>query len=242
MRTFARLYGSKTVVLGLLLLCGLAAKPILARATDDEAAKPVVPAKDSTGVAKPAAGGAVNSSANVGLTERERMLLDRVELLERRVAELEAAHQPVAATANTAAASAVAATPGTEVATGSAAGANRSTIASAVPGGAGTASAGVGVSPMDIGNAAAGSFPGLRTLATQTAEKPKKAPASDPFAFADFTWLNGNPRTKEIPMDTKFFTPEIRSDVDFVYDFRHPKDDTISGSSFTPPARYRNDA
>jgi Putative beta-barrel porin-2, OmpL-like. bbp2 len=31
--------------------------------------------------------------------------------------------------------------------------------------------------------------------------------------------------------DTKFFTPEIRADVDYVYDFNHPKDDTIGGSS-----------
>jgi len=54
---------------------------------------------------------------------------------------------------------------------------------------------------------------------------------AEPFAFADFTWLNGNPRTKELPMDTKFFTPEIRADVDYTYDFRHPQDDTISGSS-----------
>ena len=54
---------------------------------------------------------------------------------------------------------------------------------------------------------------------------------SEPFAFADFTWLNGNPRTKDTPYATKFFTPEIRADVDYVYDFRHPKDDTIGGSS-----------
>jgi len=32
-------------------------------------------------------------------------------------------------------------------------------------------------------------------------------------------------------MDTKFFTPEIRADVDYIYDFNHPKDNTISGSS-----------
>jgi hypothetical protein len=43
--------------------------------------------------------------------------------------------------------------------------------------------------------------------------------------------LNGNPRTKESPLDTKFFTPEIRADVDYIYDFNHPKDDTIGGSS-----------
>jgi hypothetical protein len=52
-----------------------------------------------------------------------------------------------------------------------------------------------------------------------------------PFSFADFTWLNGNSRIKEVPFDTKFFTPEIRADVDYVYDFHHPQDDTISGSS-----------
>jgi hypothetical protein len=56
-------------------------------------------------------------------------------------------------------------------------------------------------------------------------------PKSEPFAFADFTWLNGNPRTKDTPYATKFFTPEIRSDVNYTYDFRHPQDDTIVGSS-----------
>jgi hypothetical protein len=61
----------------------------------------------------------------------------------------------------------------------------------------------------------------------QTA-KPKPA---EPFAFADFTWLNGNARTKEPAMDTKFFTPEIRADVDYIVDFNHPADDTIGGSS-----------
>jgi hypothetical protein len=59
-------------------------------------------------------------------------------------------------------------------------------------------------------------------------EKPRKA---EPFAFADWTWLNGNPRTKTPAFDSKFFTPEIRADVDYIYDFAHPKDDTIGGSS-----------
>lgn len=52
-----------------------------------------------------------------------------------------------------------------------------------------------------------------------------------PFAFGDFTWLNGNPRTESPAFDSKFFTPEIRSDVNYTYDFRHPQDDTIVGSS-----------
>ena len=58
-----------------------------------------------------------------------------------------------------------------------------------------------------------------------------KPQASEPFAFADFTWLNGNARTKDTPYANSFFTPEIRADVDYVYSFNHPSDDTISGSS-----------
>ncbi|HEY1422694.1 MAG TPA: outer membrane beta-barrel protein, partial [Candidatus Acidoferrum sp.] len=142
----------------------------------------------------------------------------RVEQLERRVAELEQAHGAGStfssgATANTtvqpnnvAASAPTAMTPSANSAANAAA-------------------------PLTAANSsAAASEP---ATATQVAENPKpgKRPASDPFAFADFTWLNGNPRTKEVPLDTKFFTPEIRSDVDYVYDFRHPKDDTISGSS-----------
>jgi hypothetical protein len=60
---------------------------------------------------------------------------------------------------------------------------------------------------------------------------PKEPAKSEPFAFADWTWLNGNPRTKTPTFDSKFFTPEIRADVDYIYDLNHPKDDTIGGSS-----------
>jgi len=59
----------------------------------------------------------------------------------------------------------------------------------------------------------------------------EKTKPAEPFSYADFTWLNGNPRTKEPALDTKFFTPEIRTDVDYIYDFNHPKDNTIGGSS-----------
>jgi len=64
--------------------------------------------------------------------------------------------------------------------------------------------------------------------ASQQAEPAKPA---EPFAFGDWTWLTGNARTTESPMDTKFFTPEIRADVDYVYDYNHPADHTIGGSS-----------
>src|SRR5271155_3178369 len=68
------------------------------------------------------------------------------------------------------------------------------------------------------------------TSAKSTADA--AAPAKiEPFSDADWTWLNGNPRTKEIFWDSKFFTPEIRADTVYVYDFNHPTDHSMGGSS-----------
>jgi hypothetical protein len=53
----------------------------------------------------------------------------------------------------------------------------------------------------------------------------------EPFSDADWTWLNGNPRTKETFWDTKFFTPEIRADTVYVFDFNRPTDHSMGGSS-----------
>jgi len=52
-----------------------------------------------------------------------------------------------------------------------------------------------------------------------------------PFAFGDFTWLNGSPRNHAPAFDTKFFTPDIRLDSSFIEEFAHPKDHTIVGST-----------
>src|SRR5215813_1924761 len=62
-------------------------------------------------------------------------------------------------------------------------------------------------------------------------DQPAKKKKAEPFAFADWTWLSGNPRTKEVPLDSKFFTPEIRFDVNYTSSFNHPQDNTIGGSS-----------
>jgi hypothetical protein len=43
--------------------------------------------------------------------------------------------------------------------------------------------------------------------------------------------VTGNPRNTDNPGETSFFTPEIRADVDYVYDYNHPADHTIGGSS-----------
>jgi hypothetical protein len=104
--------------------------------------------------------------------------------------------------------------------------------AATTDGAVGSPAAGGGVAGVPPVMAARGAAP---TTAAEV-EPPSGAavtkPAKEePFAFADWTWLNGNARTKESPMDTKFFTPEIRADIGYVYDFNHPADDTIGGSS-----------
>jgi len=53
----------------------------------------------------------------------------------------------------------------------------------------------------------------------------------EPFSDWDWTWLNGNPRNKDVAFDSKFFTPEIRADVTYTYDFNKPIDNSIGGSS-----------
>jgi len=65
-------------------------------------------------------------------------------------------------------------------------------------------------------------------------QAPAAAPAVDletPFAFGDFTWLNGNPRNKDVVLDTPFITPEIRFDTHYMEDFNQPKDHTIVGAT-----------
>jgi len=52
-----------------------------------------------------------------------------------------------------------------------------------------------------------------------------------PFAYADWTWLNGNPRTKDAVWDSKFFTPELRFDANYIMDLNHPRDDSMGGST-----------
>ncbi len=143
-------------------------------------------------------------------------MLDRMEQLEKRVAELET--KSSSPTATTAEASQL------------------GSLSSNAP--AATGSTGSATPSPAAAEANSNVIPAEKVVASvnsQATEKGKSGAAkgakAEPFAFADFTWLTGNARTKESPMDTKFFTPEIRADVDYIYDFNHPKDNTISGSS-----------
>src|SRR6202043_2130576 len=67
--------------------------------------------------------------------------------------------------------------------------------------------------------------------ALQAPEPTSGADNFTPFAYGDFTWLTGSPRTKDTVLDTKFFTPEIRFDTHSMEDFNQPRDHTIVGAT-----------
>jgi hypothetical protein len=241
--------------MGVFVVVGILSLGAPGRVLGDDTAKtnssPDSAGKDASGGAKTdaksdARGGDKKIDAPAALTERERMLLDRVEQLERRVEELEtkgsspkkmdeAASEPAvnAGVTPTSTTPAHAPESGKSSSTGAVADIGRGNAAPSdgFSGGAVEANAAGTAEAVPAGGAspAAGAAPAAAAgVGTQAAAKPAKA---EPFVFADWTWLNGNARTKDSPMDTKFFTPEIRADVDYVYDFNHPKDDTIGGSS-----------
>jgi Putative beta-barrel porin-2, OmpL-like. bbp2 len=80
------------------------------------------------------------------------------------------------------------------------------------------------------GDASAAPVPATLTQ-TFNASAPTKEEKIAPFSDWDWTWLNGNPRNKDTAFDSKFFTPEIRADITYTYDFNKPVDDSIGGSS-----------
>jgi hypothetical protein len=55
--------------------------------------------------------------------------------------------------------------------------------------------------------------------------------AKQPFAFASFTWLNGNSRQDSSVLDTKYFTGEFRADITMIEQCNHPSDHTLVGTS-----------
>ena len=199
-----------TAVLVIALLCASTSPGLLF--ADDDKEKNTPPAKAAS--AKP--------DAPAPLSERERMLLDRVEQLEKRVAELE--------TKGTAAATVLAGSPGTNAVAASTATPNAAGVSPV----ASPASTSVASSTGRVLNGVATIAPPNQDQTTQTnvaAAATGKPGYVEPFSDADWTWLNGSPRTKEIFWDSKFFTPEIRVDTNYVADFNHPTDHSIGGSS-----------
>jgi len=126
-----------------------------------------------------------------------------------RIAELEAALKPAAAPA---AAPASAPEPPTAYSSSS-----YSSIAMSAQGQAPATAASPSATPAPA--AAPPDFP------TQTQTK------SDPFAFADWTWMNNTSRNEDTPLATKYFTPEIRVDANYINSNNQPTDHTMGGST-----------
>ncbi len=194
------------------LLCG-STNPGLLLADDDQD-KNTPPAKAVA--SKP--------DAPAPLTERERMLLDRVEQLEKRVADLEA-KKPTEALPG-----APVGPTGTSAVAAGASAPNIVALNAVSPASSNAAKSAGPIVPGAVSAAppAQDQTTATNVVAVATTGKPGYV---EPFSDADWTWLNGNPRTKEIFWDSKFFTPEIRFDTNYVADFNHPTDHTIGGSS-----------
>ena len=56
-------------------------------------------------------------------------------------------------------------------------------------------------------------------------------PASEPFAYGDFTWLNGTNRQHKALLDSPLFTGSLLLDVNYTQSKAHPIDDTVVGST-----------
>lgn len=55
----------------------------------------------------------------------------------------------------------------------------------------------------------------------------------EPFAWGDFSWIQGNNRQKNALLDTKYFTGSFTLDFNYNYNFNRPIDHTNSGSTAT---------
>src|ERR1019366_2489592 len=68
---------------------------------------------------------------------------------------------------------------------------------------------------------------------TVEAHAPSNAPekASDPFAFGDFTWLNGTNRQTKALLDSPIFTGSVLLDVNYTASGQNPIDNTVIGST-----------
>ena len=88
-------------------------------------------------------------------------------------------------------------------------------------------------SKLEAAPAPASASPAVASLQSpsDSTAAPAKREKIAPFSDWDWTWLNGNPRNKDTAFDTKFFTPEIRADITYNYDFNKPVDNSIGGSS-----------
>ena len=82
--------------------------------------------------------------------------------------------------------------------------------------------------------AASARAPAVTPPATPPPRTAPATPAIDeqtPFAFGDFTWLNGSPRNRKVAFDAPFFTPEVRFDTHYMHSGHNPIDHSLGGAT-----------
>ncbi|HEV7357253.1 MAG TPA: TonB-dependent receptor [Steroidobacteraceae bacterium] len=88
---------------------------------------------------------------------------------------------------------------------------------------------------MSIPSAAAPPAAAVAVTVPEALQSPDAGPEVDtktPWAQIGYVgWMNGTSREKKPIFDTKFFTPEIRLDMNYLQSLNHPLDHTIVGST-----------
>jgi hypothetical protein len=86
--------------------------------------------------------------------------------------------------------------------------------------------AGDGAGSLTLGQAAAApaAAPPPPEISAETTTKEAPFPG-------DWTWLNSGGHNSDSPMSTKYFTPEVRFDANYILDYNHPEDDSMGGST-----------
>jgi hypothetical protein len=75
----------------------------------------------------------------------------------------------------------------------------------------------------------------VSTTAAIDAVVPPPANAA-PFAWGDFTWMNGQSRQKTFPLEAwgGAVTPSLYLDVNYAFSFNRPRDNTLTGTASVP--------
>ena len=155
------------------------------------------------------------------MTDREQELLERVQRLEKLVSTMSAKDPSTAELAK----AAVTAAP--EVAS-----LNPAALTAPAPASPGVlAPAQPASAPPAPAPSPAAPTPTVQAAAVPPAPTTPPVDMQTPFADSDWTWLNGNSRQHDSPLDTKYFSPEFRADTFYGEDFNQPRDHSMGGSS-----------
>ena len=74
-------------------------------------------------------------------------------------------------------------------------------------------------------------LPATKVWAVEEVAAPADVTPAEPFAFGDFTWLNGNNRQKTALLDSKYFTGSFLLDVNYTTSTNRPIDHSVVGST-----------